>query len=179
MKKILFTLLASVATAQAGDDLLELEAAAKAKISATKAVEIAEADAKGTANKLDTELHKDGKLVYEVEVRPEGKEIDLTIDADSGEVLLRKEEQNNSPTPAVKLSLKEAIAKAETDGQKVLEIDLDHHNGQLVYEAKTFKDKTVREIHLDSNSGALIDGAAPAASPAATGEATPTASPAQ
>lgn len=149
MKKILIALLALGSFARADDDLRELTAAAK--ISAGQAVEIAEGDGKGQAVKLDTDLHRDNQLVYEVEVQRDGKEIDLTIDGNSGEVLLRKEETEHQRRPAVQLSLKEAIAKAEADGSKVLEIDLDQHDGRPVYEIKTFKDKTVRETHLDAN----------------------------
>ena len=91
-----------------------------------------------------------------MEVQQGNKEIDLVIDANSGEVLLRKEDVDNHPDQLAPISLRDAIARAEADGSKVLEAQLSHKKGRLFFKIKTLKDRTVRKIRLDGTTGEVL-----------------------
>ena len=157
MKKILIALLAATSFAHAGDSSREINAAASASISTGQAVQIAESNAGGQATEVDIDLRKDNKLVYEVEVQQGNKEIDLVIDANSGKVLLRKEEVDNHPDRLAPISLRDAIARAEADGSKVLEAQLSHKKGHLFFKVKTLKNRTVQKFRLDGTTGEVIN----------------------
>lgn len=157
MKKILIALLAVSSFAQAGDSSREINAAASARISAGQAVQIAEANGGGQATEVDIDLRRDNRLVYEVEVQQGNREIDLVIDGNSGEVLLRKEEQDDSPGRLAPISLRDVIARVEADGAKVLEAQLSRKKGNLYFKVKTLKDRTVQKIYVDGTSGAPIN----------------------
>lgn len=125
-----------------------------------------------------------GKFIqyYEVDVKTDQEEIDLTIDAYSGKILdvekdfrdneneiypesekqMKTEAQVDSVSMSTQrknlLTQEEAIQIAEKEtGAKVVEIDLDQDDGRYEYEMELRSDKTEYDITLDAITGSILD----------------------
>ncbi|WP_052360566.1 PepSY domain-containing protein [Oceanobacillus manasiensis] len=124
----------------------------------------------GTITEL--ELEKDAtRTVYEVEVTDTENEIDLKLDASSGEVLSEKskkvdlEDDRDDVEITTKdvqkgefITVKEAISisKEQFDGE-VREVELDEDDGRVVYEIELIKDRKEADFEIDAVTGEVLE----------------------
>lgn len=136
-------------------------------ISIEKAKEIAGHAAGGNVDSIELNKNDAGHQYYDIEIDQQGsfEDIDVIVDAKSGEVIkLEKEiaddedDDDNDRLAAkqnVKISEVQAIATAidDTPG-KVMEVDLELDNGYYEIDIKTLNGEM--EIKVDAESGKII-----------------------
>ena len=92
---LLITGLSFNAIADSNNKTATAEAQKNAAISLTQAINIAEQATGGTSSEAEFEL-EDGVAIYEVDIdMPNGSELELEIDAQSGEILAQKTEDED------------------------------------------------------------------------------------
>jgi len=148
---------------------------AEAKISYERAKEIALAKVGGgTVEEIDLD-YENGILVYEVEIKYKGIEYEVDVNATTEEVVKFKSDhstdntsaqkpststpsqsQSDSSTAQISYEKAKEIALAKVGGGTVKEIELDHENGRLVYEAEVKYDGREYEIDIDATSGEIV-----------------------
>ena len=160
------TLTALIAAAVLGTATLGVQAGerenaafAQSKITAAQAVDKAVAKIGGQAVEVNFDL-KRGRSIYKVEVQNGGKEYDVYVDAASGEVVDSREDYKNNPNktrPAVRTTLKQAIAAAEAKtGGRAKEADLKYKSGTPVYKVETVSGTQKHKVRVDAQSGQVL-----------------------
>lgn len=117
----------------------------------------------------ELELEKEGdNLVYEIEVKQENKEIELKIDANTGEVLFSEIDyddndndvvnSNGSSTNNTIISEEKAIeiALRQFNGA-IEEIELDEDDSRLIYEIEMENGEKEAEIEIDAYTGKVLE----------------------
>lgn len=143
--------------AHAGSHPAEAEALAQARISAAAAVRAATVHVPGRATDVDFEY---GQNHYKVEVKANGQEHEIFIDAASGRVIDSRAEADDDhrkarALPAVTLERALAAALARTGG-KVKDAGLDYTQGRPVYEVETVANRQKYAVKVDGQSGQVI-----------------------
>ncbi|MEN2466429.1 PepSY domain-containing protein [Ornithinibacillus sp. JPR2-1] len=152
------------ATTTKKDDTVKTEVVKEKEgiISLEEAIEIALAEHHGYVESIELE-RKRGKVYYEVDF--ENPDVDVYIDASTGEVLRvnwddddDRYDENHKPNMENIISIEEAkeIAVAEVGG-KVIEIDLDKDDGRYEYELELRTDRGEAEITIDAESGEIVE----------------------
>ncbi|MBS3679341.1 PepSY domain-containing protein [Ornithinibacillus massiliensis] len=152
------------ATTTKKDDTVKTEVVKEKEgiISLEEAIEIALAEHDGYVESIELE-RKRGKVYYEVDF--ENPDVDVYIDASTGEVLRvdwddddDRYDENHKPNMENIISIEEAkeIAVAEVGG-KVIEIDLDKDDGRYEYELELRTDRGEAEITIDAESGEIVE----------------------
>ena len=107
--------------------------------------------------KLDED---DGKYTYDIEGFKENKEYEASIDAESGEVLSKEEENDDDMDDDIAIdftkiiSPKEAMAKAlENNTGYVKSYEIDHDDDRIVYEIDI---EDGDDVELDAESGDIL-----------------------
>ncbi|WP_062351819.1 PepSY domain-containing protein [Bacillus kwashiorkori] len=123
-------------------------------ISSEMAKEIALDEVQGTIDsvELDDEMYKQ---VYEVEVNTSDKEIEMKIDAKSGEIIKKEIDDDivttNNKSSSI-ISVEQAIKIAEKKtGAKVKSIEKDYDDGKIEYEIELMNEKG-QEIEMTINA---------------------------
>lgn len=157
-------LLASFGTAFADNDTARVQAnLSTVSMTLKEARDLALAQA-GGGKVLDAELdYEDGMLVFDIIILNGNTETELTIDALSSEVLKTKskiEDAEDVAEYSVKLAI--SLDEAEKAAQEaypaltVIKADLEKNGGIYVYEFKLVDATTVRNVHVDANTGAIV-----------------------
>lgn len=124
-----------------------------------------------TEMELEKELNK---IVYEVEVESNGKEIDLKLDGNTGEVLKTKEKEiinneNDDDTDDRDDDKNIDPSKAEIDANKageialkefagtITDLELDEDDGRLVYEIEVRDGKEEADFDIDATTGEILE----------------------
>lgn len=142
----------------------------KEKVSILTNEEITEkalAKVDGTVTKVELERKLSGS-VYEVEIKKDGYEYDLDLDAVTGEVLKEDKStdddeaslddnstKNDSSEVAITSKAAIEIALKESAGT-VTEIELERDNGRTYYEIEIEEGTKEVDIEVDANSGAVL-----------------------
>ncbi|MBM7586146.1 putative membrane protein YkoI [Bacillus pakistanensis] len=128
-------------------------------ISMEKAKEIALKEAQGTVESI--ELDKGyGQDIYEIDIENKNDDVDVKINAKSGEVVkIEKEhnidDDNNEPATKVKITQEEAIELAQKAKQgKVVEIELDDNQ---YYDIEMKNGNEEIELKIDANNGKIVE----------------------
>ncbi|WP_262121680.1 PepSY domain-containing protein [Anaerococcus sp. Marseille-Q5996] len=102
----------------------------------------------------------DGKYTYDIEGFKENKEYEASIDAESGEVLAKEEENDDDMDDDIAIdftkiiSPKEAMAKAlENNTGYVKSYEIDHDDDRIVYEIDI---EDGDDVELDAESGDIL-----------------------
>lgn len=135
-------------------------------ISSDEAIKIALKKVDGIVDSVELES-KNGQSYYEVEIDTVDAEYDFDIDAITGEILSFKEDkqddddkmkidksnaaQNNYITSQKAIE----IAEKAVNG-KVMEIDLDDEDGQMIYEIELKTNAGEAELKLDAVTGKVL-----------------------
>ncbi|ADC50303.1 MULTISPECIES: PepSY domain-containing protein [Alkalihalophilus] len=129
----------------------------------------------------DVELEmKDGRFVYEIEVKVAGEDGDVYIDATTGEVLYIEEDirnkaisqganvdhkerssqesTNKSDHDSIKITKEQAVKTAlnHVGGGTIDEVELDREDGILVYEIEIEQDGQEVEVDVDAATGEIV-----------------------
>ena len=152
---------------------------AEAKISYERAKEIALAKVGGgTVKEIDLD-YENGILAYEVEIKYNGIEYEVDVNATTGEVVKFKSDhsthssnnstssstqkpsttsglQSDSSTAQISYERAKEIAIAKVGGGTVKEIELDRENGRLVYEVEVKYNGREYEIDIDAATGEIV-----------------------
>lgn len=132
----------------------------KAKVTLEEAKSIAKEEVQGLSiDKVERDTD-DGRKVYDIDGTTEkGKEVELDIAADTGEVVKQdrddddENDDDNNKNTALKVSKEKAkeIAKNEVDGEVTeIEVDDDH------YEVELHDGKNEYELKINGQSGEII-----------------------
>ncbi|SDM99214.1 Uncharacterized membrane protein YkoI [Fictibacillus solisalsi] len=115
---------------------------------------------KGSGTPVSFEIDKEkGKEFYEVSLQGKENESELTIQADSGEVVSVEKEalEKDDVVSPPKIDLTEAANIAKEKGKGTLmEIELDNESGKLLYEAEVKTKTKETELTIDANTGKVI-----------------------
>ena len=137
------------------------QAAAKQQqqlIGMEKAEQLALAAASGKVESMDIDRKK-GKLVYDVEIQQNNRDVDVWIDAYTGKSLGVRVDRNeddddrdNLPGNLIGAGKASAIAVKHVKGGTAVEVDLDQDDGRRVYdvEVKTANGSSDVEVHAIS-----------------------------
>lgn len=137
------------------------QAAAKQQqqlIGMEKAEQLALAAASGKVESMDIDRKK-GKLVYDVEIQQNNRDVDVWIDAYTGKSLGVRVDRNeddddrdNLPGNLIGAGKASAIAVKHVKGGTAVEVDLDQDDGRWVYdvEVKTANGSSDVEVHAIS-----------------------------
>jgi uncharacterized membrane protein YkoI len=136
------------------------------KISYEQAKEIVLKEQKGSISEMELE-RESGAWVYDIEVKSEGTDYDFRVNADSGEITKKKQDDDrqdddrddsNVDSKQVKISLEEAtkIALNEAKGT-VEEAELEDEDGEAVYsfEIKGENGKEA-EVEISAETGNVV-----------------------
>jgi len=116
----------------------------------------------------DIELERrHGELVYEVEVRFDGVEYDVYINAATGEIIRFREDGRYNVNSASVMSpclteaeitfeRAKAIALERAGGGTVTDIDLERRNGRLVYEVEVRINRQEYDVRIDAATGEIL-----------------------
>lgn len=118
-----------------------------------------------TVTKAELDLD-DGVYVYEIEVENSKYEVDVTIDANTGEVLSFDQDRrddvevdsSSSSSANVKISLETAkkTALAKLSNSTVTSAELDYDDGLYVYEIEVKNSKYEADVEINANTGKVI-----------------------
>ncbi|MGG3504266.1 PepSY domain-containing protein [Paenibacillus lautus] len=135
------------------------QAAAKQQlIGMEKAEQLALAAANGKVESMDIDRKK-GKLVYDVEIQQNNRDVDVWIDAYTGKSLGVRvdrddddDDRDNLPGNLIGAGKASAIAVKHVKGGTAVEVDLDQDDGRWVYdvEVKTANGSSDVEVHAVS-----------------------------
>jgi len=169
-KKIGIAIGTVVVAAVAGLGIYQSEAApANPTLSSEEIRELVESQYAGqiTEMEIDKEFNK---VVYEVEVQGDGKEYEVKLDGDTGEVLKEKQKEDfddDRSEDTVKKTLAEnediisaeeakEIALKEFDGT-VTKIELDEDDGRFVYEIEVKNNNKEADFKIDAVTGDIYE----------------------
>ena len=113
------------------------------------AVQAKLADDKDNIKEIEKEK-EGGRVVYEVELKTDGKETELTLDAE-GNVLEVEQEVTLDEVPAPVKTIISALAF----GGKIEKISKEIEDGKTTYEAEIQRDDLELEIEMDANGNVL------------------------
>lgn len=120
-----------------------------------------------TVTKAELDLD-DGVYVYDIEVENDTYEADVTIDANTGEVLSFDQDRrddvevdsssSSSSSANVKISLETAkkTALAKLSNSTVTSAELDYDDGLYVYEIEVKNSKYEADVEINANTGKVI-----------------------
>ena len=108
---------------------------------------------------------KGGKYLYEVEGFDDTKEYEVDIDAESGEVLNKKEENDSGSHEAINtdgiITPKEAMSialKEADEGAFVTDWELEVENGRTAYEIELdYENQEDEDITIDAHTGDVLE----------------------
>ena len=159
---MLMALVVAAGFAPGDDDKARADALAKASITLSEAVTRAEAKTGGKALEAELEVKKD-RVLFEVSVIKDGAEIEVKIDAGSGEVVSTEVEKDGKlPKGAEALktatvTLAAAIVQAEAAaGGRAAEAELEMEKDKAVIEVSVLKDGAEIEVEIDPVTGKVI-----------------------
>ncbi|MEH7123603.1 PepSY domain-containing protein [Bacillus sp. JJ1773] len=131
-----------------------------------EAIKIALTKAEGYVESVELE-NKSGKRYFEVEIENKDKEFEIRIDAITGDVLSVKEDLDDDDDDFEKtakstsnnfISIQKAIEIAEKEvNGKVIEINRDEDDNQLIYEVELKTSKGEAEVEIDAVTGKVLD----------------------
>ncbi|MGG3309011.1 PepSY domain-containing protein [Paenibacillus lautus] len=133
-------------------------AAKQQLIGMEKAEQLALAAANGKVESMDIDRKK-GKLVYDVEIQQNNRDVDVWIDAYTGKSLGVRvdrddddDDRDNLPGNLIGAGKASAIAVKHVKGGTAVEVDLDQDDGRWVYdvEVKTANGSSDVEVHAVS-----------------------------
>ena len=130
----------------------------QAAVSAEQAVRAAAQKVPGQATEVDFK-HKNGQSYYEVEIVSGNQKPEVRVDANNGQVLDSKVEQDDEKeaTPNAAISIEQAIAAAQSKtGGKVKEAELENENGQAVYKVETVSGTQEHDVIINAANGQVI-----------------------
>ncbi len=140
---------------QAEETLLSLE----------EAKEKALAQFEGVVESIELE-RENGRMVYDIDIDNGSEDVDLDMDAVTGEVLRSKtdwddddDDDRDDVRPADNLLTKQEaldIATAEFNG-KLEEIELDDDDGRVIYEIELKNGDREAEFDIDAVTGEILD----------------------
>ena len=132
----------------------EQQALAQSKISATEAVAIAEKASGARADNLELDM-KNGRAVFDLDLRNGHEEYDIHVDAVSGDIIKNHHEHDDDQAhnPA-------AAEKAVS--AKVVDIELERTVQGLIYQVELLGDNGERHyVDVDAAEGKILRGATP------------------
>ncbi|WP_373745871.1 PepSY domain-containing protein [Neisseria dentiae] len=130
----------------------------QAAVSAGQAVQAASQKVQGRATAVDFK-HKNGQSHYQVEIVSGNQKHEVRVDANSGQVLDSKAEQNRKQEtiPNAAISIEQAIAAAQSkNGGKAKDAELDNENGQAVYKVETVSGTQKHDVVVNAGNGQVI-----------------------
>ena len=130
----------------------------QAAVTAEQAVRSAAQKVPGQATEVDFK-HKNGQSYYEVEIVSGNQKHEIRVDANNGQVLDSKVEQDDEKeaTPNAAISIEQAIAAAQSKtGGKVKEAELENENGQAVYKVETVSGTQEHDVIINAADGQVI-----------------------
>ncbi|WNS76716.1 PepSY domain-containing protein [Bacillus sp. DTU_2020_1000418_1_SI_GHA_SEK_038] len=147
----------------------ELQNTNQKMITHDEAIKIALTKAEGNVESVELE-NKFGKRYFEVEIENGHKDVEIRIDAISGDVLSVKEDlddddhDDDDSEKTAKSSQKGSIpfqkaieiSEKEVSG-KVKDIDRDEDDDQLIYEVELKTNKGEAEVKINAVSGKVLD----------------------
>ncbi|WP_163580317.1 PepSY domain-containing protein [Gracilibacillus saliphilus] len=107
---------------------------------------------------VEAELDEDdGSYYYEMEIWTDKGEVDLKINARSGEIVYISVDEDDKLSSEVTISADEArsIAKGKYEGT-IQEFELDEDDGRYMYELEMRTDKGELELEIDANNGEIM-----------------------
>ncbi|MCP3740526.1 PepSY domain-containing protein [Rossellomorea sp. BNER] len=129
-------------------------------ISMEQAKVIAVKESKGTVESIELD-NENGRAIYEVDIEDKNDDVDVKINAISGEVVKIEKEKddddddNNESASNVKISQEKAIEIAQKAKQgNVVEIELDDHQ---YYDIEMKNGKEEIELKIDANNGKILE----------------------
>ena len=132
---------------------------AQSKISAAQAVDYALAKVKGQAVDVDFR-HKHGQSYYKVEIMNGSEETEVFVDAANGSIIDSRPDYDSKPrrpVPQTGISLKQAIAAAETKtGGRAKEAELKYKRDLPVYEVGTVNGARKYEVRVNAADGQVL-----------------------
>ncbi|MGG4342605.1 PepSY domain-containing protein [Paenibacillus lautus] len=141
------------------------QAAAKQQqqlIGMEKAEQLALAAANGKVESMDIDRKK-GKLVYDVEIQQNNRDVDVWIDAYTGKSLgVRVDRDDNDddrdsiPGNLIGAGKASTIAVKHVKSGTAVEVDLDHDDGRWVYDVEVKTAKGSSEVEVNAVSGKVI-----------------------
>ena len=150
---------------------LAQEAPSEGPLSMTRAIEAAQAQIDGGVLEAEIET-EDGALIYEIDMVRDGEVYEVTIDAQSGEVLSQSEEQLTGflsglfqqdelrAAEAAGDSLLQTLTTLEgAEGAQIEELTLEEEDGRMVYEVEFTEAAGAREIMIDAATGERLSDA--------------------
>jgi uncharacterized membrane protein YkoI len=153
---MMLTVLIAVAAGLAGDEEALLK---KAAYPLPEAIQKATAVAKEGVV-VSAELDEvDGKAVYIVEFAHEGKVIEVTLDAATGDLLTKvsEEDDKSDVVKACKITLSKGIAVAlEKVSGKLLKAEAELESQKAVIEVKIFADGKAHKVKVDAVTGEVL-----------------------
>lgn len=156
----------AVAAGAAKNDLpmAELQNSSQKLITYGEAIKIALTKADGQVDSVELEKEA-GKSYFEVEIESKDKEVEVIIDAQTGEVLSVKEDADDDDFKKEAFAAQKnympvqkaiEIAEKEVNG-KVIEINLDDDDNRMIYEIELKTSKGEAELELDAVTGKVLD----------------------
>ncbi|MDT8859744.1 PepSY domain-containing protein [Alkalihalobacillus sp. MEB130] len=101
----------------------------------------------------------DGRLMYEIEIKYNGNDFDVDVDAITGEVIKIDDNLLNTPIAnEMKIGLQEAesIALEQIGDGRIKEIELEKKYGHYVYEAEMKVKGDERDLYIDAMTGDIL-----------------------
>lgn len=142
------------------------QALTQSKISAAQAVAIAEKASGARADNLELEM-KQGRPVYDIDLRDDKQEHEYRIDAISGDILKQESEHEKNMPRYATVALGQAIETAEKEvGAKVVDAELEGRRQGLVYEIKLLAADGGRYFaEISADDGKILRGSKPIVPP--------------
>ncbi|GAB6927644.1 hypothetical protein JCM10914A_16270 [Paenibacillus sp. JCM 10914] len=127
-----------------------------------KAEQLALAEAKGQVESIELD-RKRGKLVYEVDIQQDNQDVDVWIDAYTGQSLGMKvdrdddDDRDSVPGNLINASRAAHIAVQHAKGGTAVDVDLDREDdGRWVYEVDVKHANGETEVEIDAVSGKVL-----------------------
>ena len=150
------------ATSATADQRDEQQALAQSKISAAQAVAIAEKASGAHADNLELDM-KNGRAVFDLDLRNGPQEYDIHVDAVSGDIIKNSQETDNDPQHNPGINMAQAIAAAEKAvAGKVVDAELENTQQGLIYQTELLGSHGERHyVDIDAADGKVLRGAQP------------------
>lgn len=142
------------------------QALRQSKISASQAVAIAEKESSARADNIGLEMRQ-GRPVYDIDLRDDRQEHEYRIDATSGDIIKRESEYGKNMPRYATITLTQAIETAEKEvGAKVIDAELEGRHQGLVYEVKLLAADGGRYFaEISAEDGKILRGSKPIVPP--------------
>lgn len=168
MRHHLAPILAVAAFAGAGPALAQDATAQTGLIPMSRAMEIAQGSVNGGV--LEAELEtENGVQVYEIEIVQEAEVFEISVNAETGEIVSKTEQRLESfvsgifqddelaAAQAARGTLQGVLADMEgTDGARIEELSLDEEDGRWLYEIEMEDGNGRREVLVDATTGEIV-----------------------